>query len=70
MAISTGTLLYTLEELPELLDRLAYEPSSPEEIERRRKLFAKIDRFREAMEPIAGDIKDWIRRERSEEPGD
>ena len=54
---------YTLEELPALIQKLEREPISPEEIARRRKLSAEVDRIRNAMPEIPEPIEDWIRKE-------
>lgn len=57
---------YALAELPSLLERLASEPVSPEEIERRRRLSEEVDRIREEMPPIPFPIENWIREVRGE----
>ncbi len=52
---------YGIDELPALLDRLAHQPASREEIERRRKLSEKADRVRLAMPPISVPVEELIR---------
>jgi hypothetical protein len=43
------------------------EPITPEEIERRRKLFAEVMRLRESMPPLGFDAATLIRQLRDEE---
>lgn len=57
--------VFRLSELAELKQRLQ-QPLTPEERKRRQKLREQSDRFLNEMEPIPGDVKDWIRLERGE----
>ena len=57
-----------IDELPAVIQRLNEEPILPDVVARRRKLTAEIRLIRDSMEPLEGDIKDLVRRERGEEP--
>lgn len=57
--------VYRISEIEELKRRLQ-EPLTPEERRRREQIFDRMDRFRESMPPIPGDVKDWIRAARGE----
>lgn len=56
---------FRVSELEELRQQLA-QPLTPEERERRHRAVERINRFRESMPVITGDVKDWIRAERGE----
>jgi hypothetical protein len=61
-----STRIYTFEEARAILRQSV----SPAELTQRREALKDSDRFLQEMEPITGeDIKDWIRRERSEPAG-
>jgi hypothetical protein len=57
-----------LDDLGEVMEHLTKSPVPPEVLERRRKLLSEAEKVRLAMEPISGDIKDLIRKERGEDP--
>jgi hypothetical protein len=57
--------VFRLSELDQFRRQLA-EPLTAEERARRHRAVERINRFRETMPVIAGDIKDWIRAERGE----
>lgn len=59
---------YRIDELPALLDRLAHQPASIEETERRRKLSDEADRIRNAMAPIPVSVEELIRQEQETDP--
>jgi hypothetical protein len=54
---------YRLEEVPKLLEQLR-GPIPAAEIERRRRLAAKVDRLRDEMPEIPVQVEEWIRAER------
>ena len=60
--------VFRISELDELRRRLA-EPLTADERERRHRAVERMERFRESMPIVPGDVKDWIRRERGENAG-
>ncbi|MBI3978193.1 MAG: hypothetical protein HY331_08415 [Chloroflexi bacterium] len=58
---------YTVDELPALIEKLRREEVPAAEIERRRRLAKRADRWRQEMPVIETPVKDWIRSERGEQ---
>ena len=56
-----------IEELAEVMKQLTQNPIPADVLEHRRRLLSEAEKVRAAMEPIPGDIKDLIRKERGEE---
>lgn len=57
-----------IDELPDLMRRLSLEPIPAEVLEQQRRLLAEAAKVRDDMEPLPGNIKDLIRKERGEDP--
>ena len=57
---------HNIEDLDALLDRLRRETVSPDEIRRRRRVAAEVDRLRQQARPIPVPIEDLILREQGE----